>query len=49
MQVLPWKSNVYKCIELLVFLRRRIAKEKCKQIKENGKYQHLEKKGYLEF
>ena len=39
LQVLPWKSNVYKCIEL------RIAKEKCKQIKKDGKYQHLEKKG----
>ena len=24
-------------------LRRRIAKEKCKQIKKSGKYQHLKK------
>ena len=26
-QVLPWKLNVYQCIELLVFLRRRIAND----------------------
>ena len=34
---------------LLVFLRRRIAKEKFKQIKESGNYQHLKKNGYLQF
>ena len=43
LRVLPWKSNAYQCIELFVFLRRRIAKEKCKQIKKSGKYQHLKK------
>ena len=36
-------------IELLVFLRRRIAKEKCKQIKKSGKYQDLNKMGIYTF
>ena len=37
------KIECYQCIKLLVFLRRIIAKEKWKQIKNSGKYQHLKK------
>ena len=37
------KTECYQCIDLLVFLRRIIAKEKWKQIKNSGKYQNLKK------
>ena len=42
-----WKSKI-GCLSMyrITGLRRRIAKEKCKQILKSGKYQHL-KNGYL--
>ena len=48
LRVLSCKSNAYQYIKLLVFLGRRIAKEKCKQIKKSEKYQHLKKLDILD-
>ena len=48
LRVLSRKSIAYQYIKLLVFIGRRIAKEKCKQIKKSGKYQNLKKLDILD-